>query len=107
MYQDRIVLAAKDILDKDFKIDTRGFRMTEVDTFLDIVIRDYVEFEKLIEEYNDEKKILLLENSSLKAEIRSLRAGMEIARDGEKEITNLDLIRRISNLEKMIYREND
>ena len=31
MYQDRIVLSSRDILEKEFKIDTRGYRPQEVD----------------------------------------------------------------------------
>ncbi len=38
MYQDRILLTSKEILEKDFKVDTRGYRPQEVDKFLDLVI---------------------------------------------------------------------
>ena len=31
MYQDRFMLTSQDILDKEFKIDTRGYRPQEVD----------------------------------------------------------------------------
>ena len=34
MYQERILLTGKDILEKEFKIDTRGYRPQEVDKFL-------------------------------------------------------------------------
>ena len=50
MYQDRILLTCKDILEKEFKIDTRGYRPQEVDKFLDAIIRDYEEFFKIIKE---------------------------------------------------------
>ena len=43
MYQDRVVLTSQDILEKDFKIDTRGYRPQEVDRFLDVIIKDYEE----------------------------------------------------------------
>ena len=35
MYGDKISLTIEDILNKDFKIDARGFRPQEVDKFLD------------------------------------------------------------------------
>ena len=44
MYQDRFMLTSQDILDKEFKIDTRGYRPQEVDKYLDVIIRDYNEF---------------------------------------------------------------
>ena len=40
MYQNKISLMPQDILEKDFKIDTRGYRLKEVDQFLDIIIGD-------------------------------------------------------------------
>ena len=41
MYQDRIMLTVKDIYDKEFKLDTRGYRPQEVDKFLDVIMRDW------------------------------------------------------------------
>ena len=41
MYQNKITLTPQEILEKDFKIDTRGYRLKEVDQFLDVIIGDY------------------------------------------------------------------
>ena len=57
MCQDRIMLTTKDLLEKEFKVDTRGYRPQEVDKFLDIVIKDYEEFLNIIKELENEKKI--------------------------------------------------
>ena len=43
---DRITLTMQDILEKEFKIDARGYRPQEVDKFLDIIIKDYNEYNK-------------------------------------------------------------
>ena len=59
MYQDRIVLTEKDILEKEFKVDTRGYRPQEVDKFLDIVMHDYSEFRSYIKELETDKKELI------------------------------------------------
>lgn len=100
--KDRIVLTIQDILEKEFKIDTRGYRLQEVDKFLDIIIRDYNEYNNLIKNLEKERKILIQENHELKQEIRNLKSSIEAAKFGEKEITNVDLLRRISQLEKII-----
>lgn len=106
MYQERIMLTPKDILEKEFKIDTRGYRPQEVDKFLDTVISDYEEMFSLMKEIEREKKELIDENMRLKGEIRSLRTKLEVVRDsGSNEINNADLLRRLSNLEKIIYGE--
>ena len=102
MHQDKVTLTMQDILEHDFKIDTRGYRMQEVDQFLDIIIRDYNEYNNIIKSLTREKEALINENNSLRQEIRGLRSSIETAKCGEKEITNVDLLRRISNLEKII-----
>ena len=47
MYGDKISLTIEDILNKDFKIDARGFRPQEVDKFLDQIIADYKEYNNM------------------------------------------------------------
>ena len=61
MYQDRILLTGKDILEKEFKIDTRGYRPQEVDKFLDAIIRDYEEF-ITFNFFNDSHKLFVISN---------------------------------------------
>ena len=103
MLNDNISLTPQEILEKEFKIDTRGYRLQEVDKFLDVVIKDYVEFSKTINRLESEKKELIEETMSLKRELRNLRANIDIVKKSEKEITNIDIIRRLSQLEKYIY----
>ncbi len=100
--KDRISLTMQDILEKEFKIDARGYRLQEVDKFLDVIIKDYNEYNNIIKAYDKQRKQLLEENQNLKNEVRNLKSSIEAARIGEKEITNIDLIRRISQLEKII-----
>lgn len=102
MYEERIVLTIQDILEKEFKIDPRGYRMQEVDKFLDIVIKDYNEYNKMLKVYEKERQNLVKENQELKQEIRNLKDSIAAAKGIEKEVTNVDLLRRISQLEKII-----
>lgn len=104
---DRIALTMQDILEKEFKIDARGYRPQEVDKFLDIIIKDYNEYNNIIRNLEKEKRALALENQNLKNEARNLRSSIEAARIGEKEITNVDLLRRISQLEKIILGKSE
>lgn len=104
MYQERILLTSQEILDKEFKIDTRGYRPQEVDKFLDMIIRDYGEFMKIIKELDNEKNELIEDNMQLKQEIRRIKTQIDVLKEGTgAEITNSDLLRRLSNLEKIIY----
>ena len=104
MYRDRIVLTSRDILEKDFKIDTRGYRPQEVDRFLDMIIKDYEEMNAIIRELEREKKQLVEDNIGLKQEIRNLKTKIEVLAESEgSNTTNADMFRRISKLEKIIY----
>ena len=107
MYQGRIELSANDILEKEFKIDPSGYRMKEVDQFLDTVIKDYNEFYTIIKTIEKERKQLLEENSELRQELRNLKSGIAAARGTDKELTNIDLLRRISQLEKIVLGKNN
>ena len=106
MYQERVVLTSQDILEKDFKIDTRGYRPQEVDRFLDVVIKDYEEMTKIINELENDKSDLQDENQRLKKELRNLQSKLELATENDSQGAtgvNADLLRRLSNLEKIIY----
>ncbi len=104
MYQERIILTPKEILEKEFKIDTRGYRPQEVDKFLDTVISDYEEMFALMREYERDKKELIDENMRLKQEVRNLRTKLEVAAETSGNgASNVDILRRLSNLEKIIY----
>lgn len=104
MYEEKKFLTAREILEKDFKIDARGYRPQEVDQFLDMIIKDYVEFESSSKKMINEIKRLEDENSKLKAENRNLKASLDIA-GSNKGVTNVDLLKRISDLEKVVYGE--
>ena len=104
MYQERIVLTSRDILEKEFKIDTRGYRPQEVDRFLDMIIKDYEEMNSIIRDLEREKKQLVEDNIGLKQEIRNLKTKIEVLSESEGSgTTNADMLRRISKLEKIIY----
>ena len=105
MYQDRIMLTVKDIFEKEFKLDTRGYRPQEVDKFLDVIMRDYEEFMAINKELTNEIRELTNDNIKLKQEIRNLKMKLDILKESaDGEGTNsVDVLKRLSNLEKIIY----
>ena len=107
MCQDRIMLTTKDLLEKEFKVDTRGYRPQEVDKFLDVIIRDYKEMSSIIKELESDKKSLVDDNIRLKQEVRNLKTKLDVIEENtgseSSNTTNADVLRRLSNLEKIIY----
>ena len=111
MYNDKIYLTPQEILEHDFKIDARGYRPQEVDKYLDMIIRDYTEYNNIIRGLEKEIKDLTEDSYTLKQEIRRLQEALAQAEDeaasSPKAVTNVDLLRRISQLEKVVYGKNE
>ncbi len=110
MNKNLINLTPEEILNKEFRIDTRGYRLKEVDQFLDEIIQDYQTFNKIIldlqKEKDDQTEVIL----NLKQEIRDLKTTVEISRSSNREemgTSNLDILKRISNLEKAVFGKDE
>ena len=86
-----------------------GYRLKEVDQFLDVIIGDYEQFFIIIDSLEKEKAELLREIMSLKQELRNAKVNVEIAKNNSDttEISNLDILRRLSKLEKEVYGKDD
>ena len=67
MYNDRLYLTPQEILEKEFKIDARGYRPQEVDKFLDMVIRDYTEYSNIVRKLEKDINFISHNNSILLA----------------------------------------
>ena len=108
MYNDRFYLTPQEILEKEFKVDARGYRPQEVDKFLDMVIRDYTEYANIIRKLEKDIKNLTEDNGKLKQEIRRLQSEIDSNNNvSSRSISNVDLLKRISNLEKIVYGNNE
>ncbi len=83
----------------------RGYDPVEVDEFLDNIIKDY-------ESYNKEILALQEENDRLNAKIDQLSKNQAIASRVQQEapksqtVTNFDILKRLSNLEKEVFGKN-
>lgn len=113
MFQNKVTLTPQDILEKEFKIDTRGYRLKEVDQFLDIIIGDYEALFKIIRDNEKEKEELNEQIVELKQQIRNLKTSIEIAKSASDNDTlgatntNLDVMKRLAQLEKIVYGKDE
>lgn len=110
MYNEKIFLTPQEILEHDFKIDARGYRPQEVDKYLDMIIRDYTEYNRIIKDQENHIENLNNDIYALKQEIRRLQDELEKSSanaNSSKAVTNIDLLRRISQLEKVVYGKNE
>lgn len=111
MYNEKIFLTPQEILEKEFKVDAKGYRPQEVDKFLDMVIRDYTEFASIINKLKSDNKYLAEDNAKLKTEYRKLKNIIDSAEENNNSsnnnFNNIDLLKRISNLEKIVYGKDE
>lgn len=95
MVSENVKLTTKEILEKEFKTGMKGYKQEEVDKFLDLIIKDYDEFHRIIEELKQENGRLKrqLEESQYKKQPVQAPTGT----------TNFDILKRLSNLEKHVF----
>ena len=94
----------EEILTKEFK-KTRigtGYDMTDVDAFLDEIMSDYQAFQSNIDE-------LTTQNEKLKDQVAELTKQVSAAATAPKASpapvanTNMDILKRLSNLERRVF----
>ena len=102
-----ILLNPEMLYNWDFKVDARGYRPQEDDKVLVMVISDYNAYNSMIREKDRQINALNNQILELKQKLRNAKANMDIVKNSERQVTNVDLLRRISELEKIIYGRNN
>ena len=73
-----------------------------------MIIRDYTEYNKVIKSLNREINTLTEENNRLRSELRKLKELESVAEsDSRRSVNNVDLLKRISQLEKIVYGKSE
>ena len=99
----RFKLSVEDVLEKQFNIDFKGYSSGEVDEFLDLVIADYQQYNKMIEELGDHLHEYERQINTLKAKVVELE-GKQGLSTTENNGNNLDILKRLSRLENEVFR---
>ncbi len=106
----KLLLDSNKIYNKVFEGTKPGYDGLQVDSFLDIVMKDYdsvasyvAATDNQIEELNQKVTLLTEQLSHCEAENASLKARLgDVASNDEAALNNLELLIRISNLEKAL-----
>ncbi|WP_342275642.1 DivIVA domain-containing protein [Spiroplasma endosymbiont of Cantharis lateralis] len=105
---DFIKLTKQEIIDKDFEVEYKGYKVEEVDAFLDMIAEDYKFFEE--KNIKKEKEIATLKENinRLSNELTETLATLKLSESqmealARAGLNSSDLIKRISNLEKERY----
>ena len=99
-------LTAKEIYEKEFKkTRVKGYSEEDVNDYLDLIIEDYMKLDKLLTRLKE----LEIENQNLKIKIEAnyfkiiIYASRE---DKPAQVTNLDILKRLSKLETAVFGPN-
>lgn len=99
-------LNARQILDKEFHVDLKGYAPKEVDAFLDLVIADYQTYEETVQELGERLRGYENQIEQLKERI----AELEQLPQGAKETypaasSQIDILKRLSRLEYEVFKK--
>lgn len=105
LMEKRFKLTVEDVLEKQFNIDFKGYSSGEVDEFLDLIIADYQQYNKIIEELGDHLQEYEKQINSLKAKIVELEGKQgAVSVEGNVASSNVDILKRLSRLENEVFR---
>lgn len=94
-------LTAKDILQKEFSRSMRGYNAAEVDEYLDSIIRDYDSYQKDVVFLKNENERLISKVDELTKQLAL--AKKNVPASPGSGVTNFDILKRLSNLEKHVF----
>ena len=95
-------LTAKNIYEKEFKKSrVKGYSEDDVNDYLDLIIEDYMKLDKLLTRIKE----LEIENQNLNIKIDALK---NVKKDEKpNQVTNLDILKRLSKLEIAVFGPNN
>lgn len=105
-------LDSNKIFHKVFEGTKPGYNALQVDTFLDIVIKDYEAMEKYVKETDQTIDSLNKSNKILRGRLEEVEASKVVLEDKLKSLSdndnatlsNLELLKKISNLENALFK---
>lgn len=102
-----IIYSPRDIFEQEFKHSMRGYDKKEVDEFLDNIIKDYETYMAQIQELraeNDKLKQQLAARAKAPTPVTpSARVVSSEKPYHSQSATNIDILKRISRLEKEVF----
>ena len=91
------------IYNKEFNIEFKGYSTLEVDTFLDLVIKDYQYFNFEIQKAKEIIQQLQQQNAQLQAKLIEAQGRADAVSNSDNNLNQVDLLKRLAKLEQEVY----
>ncbi len=102
----RFKLSVDDVLNKQFNVDFKGYCSREVDEFLDLVISDYQEYERIIDDLGNHLQEYEHQITAMKAKLVELEGKQELESEKQEFVgDNVDILKRLTRLENEVFRK--
>lgn len=102
----RFKLRVEDVLNKQFNIDFKGYSSREVDEFLDLVISDYQEYDKIIHDLGNHLQEYERQITSMRAKLVELEGKQDLECEKKELIgDNIDILKRLTRLENEVFQK--
>jgi len=101
---EKLNLTPEEILDKQFKVDFKGYTPAEVDAYLDLILEDYQIMEENVQELLDLVAHLQEQVKTLnqeKVELEGKQKAFDLS--NTTAYSSVDILKRISRLEEQVY----
>ena len=106
--ENKVVLSPKKIVSKEFKVDFKGYNADEVDHFLDQVVKDYEAFAGLLNNSFEQLERRLADQKAMLARLEREKALQDdnLRALEDNVSSNVDILKRLSLLEKAVFSQN-
>lgn len=107
---EKLNLSPQAIVDKAFDIDFKGYNPDQVDLLLDLIIKDYQTYEKLISEQKTKIEDLERINASLRAKLIEVEGKAKVTEETDaisSGASNVDILKRLTRLENAIFNQTN
>lgn len=109
--EQKVQLSPKKIVGREFKVDFKGYNADEVDHFLDIIVSDYEAFAAMLNNSYDKIEQLEAKLATQKDIVAKMEREKALQEDNihameENLSSNVDILKRLSLLEKVVFNQN-
>ena len=94
------------IIDKECHVEFQGYSASEDDALLDLVIEDNQVYDQMIAQMSEQALLQERTIASLKAKVLELESKQKVMNEQDNlNVSQMDILKRLSRLEQIVYQD--